>query len=66
MGDGHLGFSVDEVIGQYQTVIKSLGKLYEDVNGLAGATIIGDGGVAMILDVAWLVSAIEDESSLRH
>lgn len=66
VGDSHFGFCVDEVMGQYQTVIKSLGKFYEGVKGLAGATILGDGGIAMILDVSRLAAAIEDETSTRH
>ncbi|MEC8924336.1 MAG: chemotaxis protein CheA [Pseudomonadota bacterium] len=45
------GITVDEVIGQYQTVIKNLGPLYQMTPGVMGATITGDGGVAMILDV---------------
>ncbi len=59
MGDRRFGFSVDEVIGQYQTVIKRLGKVYEGTKGLAGATILGDGSVAMILDTASLIEAVE-------
>jgi two-component system chemotaxis sensor kinase CheA len=59
MGDKRFGFSVDEVIGQYQTVIKRLGKVYEGTTGLAGATILGDGSVAMILDTASLIEAVE-------
>jgi len=66
VGDNDFGFCVDEVIGQYQAVIKSLGKFYGDVKGLAGATILGDGGVAMVLDIARLTAAIEDETSTRH
>ncbi len=46
---------VDEVIGGYQTVIKNLGKLYRNVQGVSGATILGDGTVALILDVPRLV-----------
>jgi two-component system chemotaxis sensor kinase CheA len=59
MGDKRFGFSVDEVIGQYQTVIKRLGKVYEGTRGLAGATILGDGNVAMILDTASLIESVE-------
>ena len=52
------GFAVDGVIGQHQTVIKTLGKAYRDVEGLSGATILGDGTVALILDAPRLVQAI--------
>jgi two-component system chemotaxis sensor kinase CheA len=63
MGDRRFGFSVDEVIGQYQTVIKRLGKVYEGTKGLAGATILGDGSVAMILDTASLIEAVETKTN---
>jgi len=63
MGDRRFGFSVDEVIGQYQTVIKRLGKVYEGTTGLGGATILGDGSVAMILDTAGLIEAVETKTN---
>lgn len=56
VGEKHVGFVVDEVIGGYQTVIKNLGKLYRDVQGVSGATILGDGTVALILDVPRLAN----------
>jgi two-component system chemotaxis sensor kinase CheA len=46
---------VDELITQSQIVIKSLEMNYRKVDGIAGATILGDGRVALILDVPWLV-----------
>ena len=52
-----VGFGVDRLIGQNQTVIKTLSKIYKDVEGLSGATILGDGTVALILDVAQIVNA---------
>ncbi|UTF49509.1 chemotaxis protein CheA [Desulfomicrobium sp. ZS1] len=51
-----VGIVVDRVIGEHQTVIKSLGKVYQDVRGISGATIKGDGSMALILDIAALVS----------
>lgn len=57
VGDQRVGFVVDHVIGEHQTVIKSLGKLYKNVEGVSGATILGDGSVALILDVPHLVTA---------
>jgi len=51
------GFSVDKVIGQHQTVIKTLSKVLGNVEGISGATILGDGTVALILDVNQLVKA---------
>ena len=46
---GRVGFVVDCVVGEHQTVIKPLGSLYHDVPGISGATILGDGSVALIL-----------------
>ncbi|KAF5047145.1 Chemotaxis protein CheA [anaerobic digester metagenome] len=51
-----IGIVVDRVVGEHQTVIKSLGKVYQDVPGISGATIKGDGSMALILDVEALVA----------
>jgi two-component system, chemotaxis family, sensor kinase CheA len=50
-----IGLVVDQVIGNHQTVIKSLSKLHSDCGTFSGATILGDGAVALILDIAHLV-----------
>ncbi len=50
----HLGLLVDELLGQMQVVMKSLEANYQKVEGLSGATILGDGQVAFILDVPGL------------
>jgi len=52
-----IGFAVDNVVGEHQTVIKSLGRIFRDVKGLSGATILGDGSVALILDLPQLVAS---------
>jgi len=65
-GGSRFGFTVDEVIGQHQTVIKGLGKLYEGVEGLSGATILGDGTVALILDAPNLFENVEAISTTVH
>jgi len=60
-----VGFVVDHIVGGHQTVIKNLGTYYRDVKGLSGATILGDGTVALVLDVPKLVQIAEtDEDSL--
>ena len=51
----HVGLVVDRVLGNHQTVIQSLGKFYRDIEFVSGATIMGDGRVALILDLAGLV-----------
>jgi two-component system chemotaxis sensor kinase CheA len=53
--DLRCGFVVDEVVGQHQTVIESLGRMFRNVNGLSGATILGDGRVALIVDLPALI-----------
>lgn len=55
-GEQRVGLVVDQIIGNNQTVIKSLSKLHSDVETFSGATILGDGTVALILDVGHLVS----------
>ena len=54
-GEGPFGFVVDQVLGDCQTVIKSLGRVYRHVQAVSGATILGDGRVALILDPERLV-----------
>jgi two-component system chemotaxis sensor kinase CheA len=49
-GEGRYGFVVDQVLGDCQTVIKNLGRFYRHVQVVSGATILGDGTVALILD----------------
>lgn len=53
--DKRLGLVVDKVLGNHQTVIKSLGQLYKDVEVVSGATIMGDGLIALILDIVGVV-----------
>ena len=58
---------VDELVGQQQVVVKNLEANYRKVAGISGATILGDGGVALILDVAALLRSsrqLSDESVL--
>ncbi|WP_407177437.1 chemotaxis protein CheA [Bradyrhizobium sp. STM 3562] len=55
-GETRVGLVADQIIGNHQTVIKSLSKLHSDVTIFSGATILGDGTAALILDVAQLVS----------
>jgi two-component system chemotaxis sensor kinase CheA len=54
-----VGLVVDDILGQGQTVIKSLSCFHNSAPGLGGATILGDGRVALIVDVATLVRAAE-------
>ncbi len=59
------GLVVDELVGEFQTVIKPLGKLFGNLKGISGSTILGSGEVALILDVPALVHrAIGMESQI--
>ena len=65
--DGRHGFVVDRVIGDHHTVIKKLGGLYKHVDEVSGATILGNGTVALILDVDKLAAgAIRDKHAEWH
>jgi two-component system chemotaxis sensor kinase CheA len=62
VNDRRVGFVVDHVVGGHQTVIKNLGKFYHRVEGVSGATILGNGSVALILDVPKLAQNCEREA----
>lgn len=51
---------MDQVIGEHQAVIKSLGRAYKNAEGVSGATILGNGTVALILDVPQLFQSKAD------
>ena len=55
-GEGRAGLVVDQIIGNNQTVIKQLSHLHSGIETFSGATILGDGAVALILDTSRLVS----------
>ena len=57
VGTRKVGFVVDQLIGQEEVVIKPLGALLHGTKGLAGATITGDGRIALILDFPELMAA---------
>ncbi len=60
-GETQVGLVADAIIGNHQTVIKSLSKLHSDVTIFSGATILGDGTAALILDVAQLVALAQSK-----
>ncbi len=68
--DAKAGLIVDRLDGEYQTVIKPLGKLFRNLNGISGSTVLGSGEVALILDVGALVKLAthqkNDEASERQ
>jgi len=66
-GGERVGLVVDQILGDHQTVIKPLSAFHAEVGAFSGATILGDGGVALILDVGHLTTeaAQNDPAPLR-
>lgn len=62
-GDHKAGLVVDKLLGEFQTVIKPLGKLFQGEKGIGGFTILGNGEVALIVDVPSLMKQIEHEKA---
>ncbi len=62
------GIVVDDLLGEFQTVIKPLGHLFRNLRGIGGSTILGSGEVALILDVQALtqLAARGEEATLSH
>jgi two-component system chemotaxis sensor kinase CheA len=59
-GGRQAGIVVDALAGEYQTVIKPLGRMFRQLKGISGSTILGSGEVALILDIAALVALAAD------
>ncbi len=60
IAEKRFGIKVDELIGQKEVVIKSLGNYLGNISGIAGSTIMGDGTVVMILDISELLHKIQE------
>lgn len=58
LAEKRFGIKVDELLGQKEVVIKSLGGYLGNINGIAGSTIMGDGTVVMIIDINELINKI--------
>ena len=63
--DSRAGIVVDQLLGEFQTVIKPLGKLFRNLKGVGGSTILGTGEVALILDVPQLVQLAATRETQR-
>lgn len=65
-GEQKAGLVVDELLGEFQTVIKPMGKVFSEIKGMSGFTILGTGEVALILDVPSLIQqAAKKEGELN-
>jgi len=58
LAEMRIGLAVDRVLGEEEVVIKSLGSFLGSIPGIAGATVMGDGRVALIIDVPSLINAV--------
>jgi two-component system chemotaxis sensor kinase CheA len=61
-GSRRAGLVVDHLLGEFQTVIKPLGKVFAGARFLSGSSILGNGDVALILDMNALLSGVEHDS----
>lgn len=59
--DNEVGLTVDEIVGEYQAVLKPLGKLYKDIDIISGATILGDGTIALVLDTNKIIKNFSEK-----
>jgi len=57
--DQQTGLLVDQVLGSNQTVVKPIGKLFRRAQGISSASILGDGSVALILDIEQIFTESE-------
>ncbi|MCS6776084.1 MAG: chemotaxis protein CheW, partial [Chthonomonadaceae bacterium] len=62
----HYGLMVDTLIGEQEVVIKTLGKFLGEIPGISGATILGDGRVALIMDINGVVACAAAEKGKAH
>jgi two-component system chemotaxis sensor kinase CheA len=65
-GEQRVGLLVDTLHGEVQTVVKTLGHVYKDIRCISGATIMGDGTVALILDVKDIAGVALEEINKLH
>ncbi|MFP4287801.1 MAG: chemotaxis protein CheA [Bacteroidales bacterium] len=64
--DFKIGLSVDMVIGEYQAVLKPLGRMFKDIEIISGATILGDGTIALVLDPSRIINTFERETLMKR
>ena len=59
-----VGFVVDMVVGEYQAVLKPLGRHYKGQDMISGATILGDGTVALVMDTNRIIKFFTNQDAL--
>ena len=65
-GEHKAGLVVDRLLGEFQTVIKPLGKLFQHLQGIGGSTILGSGEVALILSVSSMIQSYARQARQKH
>jgi two-component system chemotaxis sensor kinase CheA len=60
-GEQKMGVIVDELLGELQTVIKPMGRLFKNLKYFSGSTILGSGEVALIMDIPIMLSMMESK-----
>lgn len=64
--DKNIGLTVDEVIGEYQAVLKPLGKHYKNQEIISGATILGDGTIALVIDTNKAIKYFTESKTVQE
>ncbi|MFP4563308.1 MAG: chemotaxis protein CheW, partial [Spirochaetia bacterium] len=65
--DGNrIGIVADEILGQYQTVIKPLSTAFRSIQEVSGSTILGDGSISLILDVTKIAQMTRVEKAIKN
>ncbi len=64
-GEEAVAFTVDALFGEKQTVVRPLGPMFHSIPAVSGATILGNGDVALLLDVPRVFEAARSQSSQR-
>jgi two-component system chemotaxis sensor kinase CheA len=64
-GDKKVGISVDYIVGEYQAVVKPIGKYYKNQDFISGATILGDGSIALVMDTHKIIDLYTEHVKLE-
>lgn len=64
--DQRIGLTVDSIVGEYQAVLKPLGKLYKNLHIISGATILGDGSIALVIDTHQIIKQYTSQSKKKE
>lgn len=62
IGNQRVAFTVEDLFGDEEIVVKPLGKIFGDLHGISGATITGDGKIVLILDLVELLKNINSNA----